>query len=47
MKMKELNSSFRHTRYIKEQGWATMPGEENPDDKVATECAQRLMPINE
>lgn len=45
-KLEELNSftsSFQRARYVKEQGWATMPGEENPDGLVATECAQQLM----
>jgi hypothetical protein len=25
------------------QGWATMPGEEKPDSKVAEECARLLL----
>jgi hypothetical protein len=44
--MKALTSSFRRTSYIKEQGWATMPGEATPDNNVATECAQRLMLVD-
>jgi len=40
--MKGLNSSYQRARYIKDQGWATMPGEAKPDDKVATGC-ERLM----
>lgn len=49
-KLEELNSftsSFQRARYVKEQGWATMPGEENPDGLVATECAQQLMRLDE
>jgi hypothetical protein len=45
--MKLLSSSFQRARYIKEQGWATIPGEEAPDGSVATECEQRLMHLDE
>jgi hypothetical protein len=33
--------------YLKEQGWATMSGEAAPDNRVATECANRLMLLDE
>lgn len=42
-----FNSSYQRARYIKDQGWATMPGSARPDDSVATECAERLMLIDE
>ena len=29
--------------YVKKQGWATMPGEKEPDGKVADECVKLLM----
>lgn len=44
---KELTSSSRRSTYVKDQGWATMPGESTPDNKVASECAQQLMLIGE
>jgi hypothetical protein len=44
---KELTSSGRRTTFVKDQGWATMPGESTPDNKVASECAQQLMLIGE
>lgn len=44
---KALASSFQRAAYVKEQGWATMPGEAKPDDKVATECVQQLLLISE
>ena len=44
---KELTSSSRRTTFVKDQGWATMPGETAPDDKVARECAEQLMLIGE
>jgi hypothetical protein len=44
-KLTELKEKSNWSRgdYVQEQGWATMPGEENPDRQVATECANLLM----
>jgi len=44
-KLKELakTDSWQRSEYVEKQGWATMPGEEKPDSKVATECARLLM----
>jgi hypothetical protein len=42
--MKDISSSKR-TKYVKAQGWATMPGETGPDDKVASACAKQIMLI--
>jgi hypothetical protein len=44
--MKE-KSSYQRDDYVIEQGWATMPGEEKPDNKVAVECAKRLSEISQ
>jgi hypothetical protein len=44
--LKEL-SSYKGRDYVMEQGWATMPGEEEPDRKVADECAKLLMRIDQ
>lgn len=30
-------------RYVEEQGWATLPGEEKPDGKIAEGCAKQLL----
>jgi hypothetical protein len=48
-KLIELQETRAYQRddYVKDQGWATMPGEEEPDSKVADECAKLLMLINE
>jgi len=35
--------SFDRDDYVKEQGWATMPGETNPDSKVANGCAKLIV----
>ena len=45
--LKEITISSRRTTYVKEQGWATMSGEAAPDNRVATECANRLLLLDE
>ncbi len=45
--MKALTTSTRRASYVKDQGWATMLGEADPDNRVAIECAQQLMLIGE
>ena len=42
-----LTSATQRSIYVKDQGWATMPDEETPDNRVATECAQQLMLIDQ
>jgi hypothetical protein len=44
-KLRELEKTDRWQRseYIQKQGWATMPGEEKPDGKVADECERLLL----
>lgn len=48
-KLRELKAikSYQRDDYIKEQGWATMPGEEKPDNKVADACAKLLVPSDQ
>ncbi|MBW1707231.1 MAG: hypothetical protein JRJ86_19075, partial [Deltaproteobacteria bacterium] len=40
-KLAELKklSSWDRSNYVEKQGWATMPGEKEPDSEVAGECA--------
>ena len=48
VKLKELQamtSSSKRITFVKEQGWATMPGETAPDKQVATACTKQLMLI--
>ena len=40
-KMKEIRS-WNRGDYVKKQGWATMPGEKDPDSTVSTKCADLL-----
>ena len=39
-------SSWQRGEYVGKQGWATMPGEREPDRKVAEACAILLMPTS-
>jgi hypothetical protein len=39
-------SSYERRAYIQDQGWATMPGEEEPNRKVVDECVKLLMLID-
>ncbi len=44
-KLKEFKAkdSWDGQKYVEAQGWATLPGEEKPDSKVAEGCAKQLM----
>jgi hypothetical protein len=44
IELKELDSYGLNNRtdYVKKQGWATMPGEKEPDGRVAGEVADLL-----
>ena len=44
-KLKEVKDTDTWQRgdYVKKQGWATMPGEREPDGRVADECVKLLM----
>lgn len=46
-RLKELKNidSWKRGEYVQKQGWATMPGEKEPDSKVADECARRLLEL--
>lgn len=38
--------SYEQYDYVKKQGWATMPGEPEPDAKVADECVKLLISMS-
>jgi len=42
----ELTTTTKRANYIKEQGWAIMPGETATDNKVVAECARQLMVLD-
>ena len=45
--MKKLNTWGENDRsnFVQKQGWATMPGEKEPDEQIADEVAIRLMDL--
>jgi hypothetical protein len=47
-KLQELakTESWQRSEYVEKQGWATMPGEDKADSKVASECARLLMLVS-
>ena len=45
--LQAITSSSKRITFVKEQGWATMPGETDPDNKVAGECTKQLMLIGQ
>lgn len=48
-KLEELKeeSSWKRREYVEKQGWATMPGEETPDSKVAEKCADLVIQLSQ
>ncbi len=48
-KLKELKekNSWERDGYVEEQGWATMPGEEESDSKIADKCAELLAELGQ
>ena len=48
-KLKELKeeSYWKRGDYVGKQGWATMPGEKNPDSTVAGKCAELLVKLGQ
>ncbi len=41
----EGESSYQRDDYVEKQGWATMPGSEEPSNGVADACATELMKL--
>ena len=48
-KLKELKKedSWKRGDYVANQGWATMPGEKEPDNKVAEKCVELTMQLGQ
>jgi hypothetical protein len=42
VELQAVTNSRQRVTYVTEQGWATMPGEETADNRVATECTRVL-----
>jgi hypothetical protein len=45
LKKLEYYGSPNRSDYVQKHGWATMPGEKEPDSRVAYECARRIMAL--
>lgn len=45
MKKLEFWGENNRSDYVQKQGWATMPGEKEPDRRIADECVRRLMDL--
>lgn len=47
-KLKELKDTdaWKRDQYVKDQGWATMPFEKEPDSLVADRCSELIMEHN-
>lgn len=45
VKLEELKnmSSYQRDGYVEDQGWATIPGQEQPNSKVADACAKMII----
>ncbi|MFZ0546177.1 MAG: hypothetical protein WAM60_12100 [Candidatus Promineifilaceae bacterium] len=41
--LKGLTTTSKRANFIKDQGWAIMPGEKASDNSVVAECARQLM----
>lgn len=41
----EFYGSPNRSDYVQKQGWATMPGEKEPDIRIADECARQIMAL--
>ena len=39
-------STWQQGEYVGKQGWATLPGEQEPDSRVAQACATLLLPTS-
>jgi hypothetical protein len=46
LKVLKGTGSYEQADYVKNQGWATMPGEPKPDAKVADECVKLFMSMS-
>ena len=47
--LRELDkiSNWNRSEYVRDQGWATIPGEKEPNRNVADECVKLLMLIGD
>lgn len=41
----QQESTWQQGDYVEEQGWATLPGSQEPNDEVAEACAEELLKL--
>jgi hypothetical protein len=41
--LRAINSSYQQEQFVMEAGWASMPGNEEPNRQVAEACASQLL----
>lgn len=41
----EETDSWKRGDFVEKQGWATMPGSQEPNDEIADACADQLMEV--
>ena len=48
-KLKDLKKvdAWKRGDYVAKQGWATMPGEKEPDSKIAEKCAELIVQLGQ
>ncbi len=48
-KLKDLKKEdfWKRGDYVAKQGWATMPGEKEPDNKIAEKCAKLTLQLGQ
>ena len=39
-------STWSHADYVVKQGWATMPGNDTPEERIAKGCANEILAAN-
>lgn len=42
-KLLKETSTWNRSDFIKQQGWATMPGSDYPETRITEECAKRIL----
>lgn len=47
LKMLKETNSWKRDDYVEKQGWATMPGEEDADSRVAGRCTELLVELSQ
>ncbi|MGH6943258.1 MAG: hypothetical protein ACREH6_03430 [Geminicoccaceae bacterium] len=44
--LKQIDSSYRQGEFVEKGGWATMPGNDEPEGEVADLCAEQLIDMD-